>query len=362
VPPLASLGTVFGWIGCGLIGWGSQGVDAPRGTVERHLGVMGTWMRIEVEAVDRPTALLASERAIRAIEATEARLSTWRDDSELARLNGTPVGEVFFLSPETARDLRVAQGVWEATQGAFDPGIGGLVRAFGLRTGGRRPAAAELESFLEGKGLRSFELEGTRARRLHPALTLEEGGFGKGAALDAALRALQGAAVEHALIDLGGQVALYGERVLALELADPRDRARPVLRLEIRSGSFSTSGNAERAVTVESERISHILDPRTARPARDFGSLSVLASDATTADALSTGLYVLGPDDALAWTREHPPIECLVLEVALGGLRARASTGWRGKLVALVDDLEIIYSPPSGTPLEADGTTPVENP
>jgi thiamine biosynthesis lipoprotein len=319
---------------------------------------MGTWLRLEVEGADRAQALEASERAVRAVEATEARLSTWRDDSELARLNRSPVGEAFALSPETARDLALARELWRATDGAFDPGIGGLVRAWGLRSGGRQPGAGELAALLEARGLASLALEGTSARRLHPLLELEEGGFGKGVALDAAVRELAASGVEHALLDLGGQVALVGRRATVVELADPRDRGRPVLALELESGSLSTSGNAERAVTVGDTRIGHILDPRTGEPARDFGSVSVLAADATTADVLSTALYVLGPDGALAWASEHPPIECLVLEVLPHGLRARASAGWPARLVALVPELEILRSPPSDARIRPGGSIP----
>ena len=56
-------------------------------TVERRLGLMGTTLDLTVEALDRATALDASEKAVAALEAAEARLSTWREDGELARLN-----------------------------------------------------------------------------------------------------------------------------------------------------------------------------------------------------------------------------------------------------------------------------------
>jgi len=66
---------------------------------------MGTEATVRVEASDREAALAASEAAVRALEAAEARLSTWTDDSELARLNLAPVGEPVALSPELAAEL-----------------------------------------------------------------------------------------------------------------------------------------------------------------------------------------------------------------------------------------------------------------
>src|ERR1700753_3271814 len=67
--------------------------------VERRLGTMGTWCDLAGEGARRDAALAASERAVRALEAAEARLSTWRQDTELWRLNQAPVGTPFPLSP-----------------------------------------------------------------------------------------------------------------------------------------------------------------------------------------------------------------------------------------------------------------------
>ena len=93
----------------------------------------------EVEAAGRKEALEASERTIRAIERAEQRLSTWRASSELSRLNSTPAGDVLQLSAELTAELGEARRIWKETGGAFDPGIGALVRTFDLRGEGREP-------------------------------------------------------------------------------------------------------------------------------------------------------------------------------------------------------------------------------
>src|SRR4029077_2871801 len=127
--------------------------------VERRLGLMGTELEIHVEAVDRATALDASEVAVRALEATETRLSTWRQDSELARLNRAPVGTPVQLSPLLAAELRGVRHWWRETGGAFDPGIGALVAAWGLRAGGRVPTVEERERARDAGGLAALALE-----------------------------------------------------------------------------------------------------------------------------------------------------------------------------------------------------------
>lgn len=310
--------------------------------VERRLSAMGTWLELRVQAGERAAGLAASERALAAIEACERRLSTWVEDSELARLNRAPLGEWQALSPELAHDLERARHHWIGTGGAFDPGLGALVEIWGLRTGGRMPSEAELVAARGARGFAAFELEGRRARRLHARAAIEEGGFGKGLALDAALAALAADGVREAVVDLGGQLALLGAGATTT-LADPRARARAVLELELRPGSFATSGNSERGIVVDGVARAHLLDPRSGTPCADFGSLSVWAADATTADCLSTGLYVMGPEAARTWCAAHPGIEFVLVLPEGGRLRVVASAGWRGRLRPLVSDLDLRF-------------------
>lgn len=296
----------------------SAGVVGPEATperVQRRLSCMGTLLLVEVEAPTRRAALAASEAAVGALEDVEERLSTWRPDSELSRLNRAPVGEVVRLSPELAEDLAAARAGWEETGGAFDPAVGSLVAAWGLRSGGRIPSPSELEAARVPAGLAALEFQGRLARRLHPAVQVEEGGFGKGIGLDRALAVLAQAGAERARLDLGGQVALLpAARPYSVAVRHPTDRARTVIELALTHGSLATSGNGERGLVVAGRAIGHVLDPRSGEPVPDFGSLTVWAADATRADMLSTGLYVLGPERALALAAADEGIGVLVIE------------------------------------------------
>jgi len=178
---------------------------------------------------------------------------------------------------------------------------------------------------------------------------LEEGGFGKGAGLDAALAALREAGATRAVLDLGGQVALLGSGPFRLAVAHPDLRGRPLLEVSLDGGSLATSGNSERGIVVDGEHLGHLLDPRTGQPAPDFGSITVWAPDALTADCLSTALYIEGPDAALAWVAERPGIEVIVIERAGDSLLVRPSDGLRGRLRPLWGDLNVRFSPTATT-------------
>jgi thiamine biosynthesis lipoprotein len=94
-------------------------------------------------------------------------------------------------------------------------------------------------------------------------------------------------------------------------------------------------------VIVDGIAIGHVLDPRSGRPAPDFGSLTVWARDGITADGLSTGLYVLGPDSALAWAARAPEIDMVVIETHPTELVVRATPGIAGRLRMIAPDARV---------------------
>lgn len=306
--------------------------------VERSQLHMGTLLTVRIEADDHTSAVEASERVFAAVAAAETRLSTWRGDTELARLNAAAQGVDVALSPETVADLATAMDCSRLTEGAFDPTVGPLVSAWGLRDGGRLAAPADIDAALRGVGIDGLALTESSAQRIHPDLRLDEGGFGKGAALDDAAATLAAtASVRSAILDFGGQLLVYSrdaqtEARANVAVAHPDQRERLVAEFTVGSGSVATTGNGERGVVVDGRDLGHVLDPRSGRIADDFGSLTVwtdpsLDSAATLADCLSTGLYVLGADAALEFAAGHVGIEVLVAERMPDDVRIRASAG-----------------------------------
>ena len=206
--------------------------------------LMGTVCEIDAA---NPEPAFAEARRI------EAMISTWREDSELSRLNR---GENPKGSPELSAMLDQAMAISRETGGAFDPTIGRITLP-------RRGAKAGID----------------------------EGGFGKGYALDRMLALTPG----KAMINFGGQIAVRGARDVSI--AHPRHRDHPLVTLTLRDASLSTSS--------DSEQPGHILDPVTGKAVPSWGSVSVIDPSAFRADALSTALYVMGPQRGLAWARAH---------------------------------------------------------
>ncbi len=299
--------------------------------VERRALAMGTRVEVIVEADDRGRAVAASQAALDVVTDTERRLSTWRDDSELSLLNTTPVGSWAALSAATSRELSEAL-VWaEATGGAFDPTVGALVRAWDLRGAGRVPSEDDLRALRRRVGHAGLEVSSTGGRRTIDGLEVEEGGFGKGAALRAATAAAVAAGARCVRVDLGGQWASGGTcEEVRLSVSHPADRSREIATFPWSRGSVATSGHSERDVTVNGVTVGHLLDPRTGRPAPYVGSVTVAAPDPLVADVVATALAVMGPDEGALWLRTHPD---LVLEALYaftltdGGVRLLVTPG-----------------------------------
>ncbi len=302
-------------------------MSAPPGeTIVRTLAAMGTELSIEVRATDRPAALQASELVYRAIRDTEARLSTWRDDSELSRLNAGEKPTAGFPSARTLDEIEQAFRWAQATEGAFHPGAGRLVDLYDLRGPGHWPTDEELAELESHLVLLRETLELNPGLSFESGIRLEEGAFAKGAALDAALEALDNQpGVHSALIDFGGELARFGE---ALEQPVPvsaaNDRERVALEVASRAPHVAVTSNVVRGREVDGREVGHVVDPRLGRPVDSPFSVTVFAESGLAADALSTALFVLGPDAGLPLVESLPNVEALFLPPVESALRASA--------------------------------------
>jgi len=276
---------------------------SPAPTIERARFLMGTRLLI---AARGPAAETAIERAFAEVDRLERELSNWRDDSEVALLNRTAADRPVVCSEDLYAAVAAALAWAQRTDGAFDPTVEPLVRRLGLRgDAGRLPGAPPEAPPGPGPAPIGWRLVAVRpedrsVRYLARGVGLDFGGIGKGIALDAAAAVLKRAGVAAAQLDFGGQVLVFGhgpdEGGWSLGLSDPDERDRAVGAFVLRAGSLAVSGNSERAAGVP-----HLLDPCTGAPAPFDGSVTVVAPDATSADALSTALFVLGPERGLAY-------------------------------------------------------------
>ena len=96
-------------------------------------------------------------------------------------------------------------------------------------------------------------------------------------------------------------------------IADPRGTHDPFATLHITDGTFSTSGDYERFFMKDGVRYHHLLDPDFGEPARGCRSVTIVANRAVMADVLSTGVFIMGPDEGMKLIEQLPDVEGVIV-------------------------------------------------
>ncbi len=264
------------------------------------------------------------EAVERALDEVDRRMSTFRDDSELAAIRRAdgPVP----VSEETAEVVEEALRLAEATGGAFDPTVQPLVELWGIH-GPRRtapPTDAEIAAATARVGWHRVRL----GRDPEGRPTIDAGGtaldlsaIAKGHAVDRVSHALSALHLPDHLVEVGGEVRAMGRGPAGpwrLGIDRPVEGLAPGQQLAgvavLTNVAMATSGNYRNAYEVEGQRVVHTLDPRTGRPALGrVASATVVAPDCRTADGWATALMVLGPDQGLPLVEARPDLDALLL-------------------------------------------------
>jgi thiamine biosynthesis lipoprotein len=273
--------------------------------LEHRFTAMGGPCAIRVDCDDEGAALAAIARAEAEVRRLEGKYSRYREDSllsEINRLAGT--GEALSVDAETAGLLHYAQTLWEQSNGLFDPTSGVLRRAWDFRSG-RLPEPSEIDRWLSLVGWERVCWNGDSIALEVAGMELDLGGCVKEYAADAAAAALAGAELDHALVDLAGDMACTGGQAdgapWRIGIRNPTGRRRAAARLDLPLGGIASSGDYERCIEIDGRRYGHILDPRTGWPVEGLVAVSVAAPQCLVAGSFAT-LAMLRPErDALDW-------------------------------------------------------------
>jgi len=314
-----------------------SGAGRPRHPVTEERLAMGSRLRVTVWTADEPAARAAVARVFAEFERLDALLSVWRAGSDVLRLNAAAGREAVAVHEDTRRVLDAARQVSDWTGGAFDVTFGALADAwrFDHDQDDRVPTAAEIAARLPLVDYRQVRVDagpGT-AFIARPGMRVHLGGIGKGYAVDRAVALLRAAGFGDFLVQSGGDLYVggrNGEAPWRLGIQDPRGPAETVFAsLEVTDATFSTSGDYERFFEQDGVRYHHLIDPAVGQPARGCRSVTIVARQATVADGLSTGVFILGPERGMALVERLPDVEAVIVTA---DNRVLVSSGLRGRL------------------------------
>ncbi len=229
----------------------------------------------------------------------DAEMSPWRTDSDISRFNASERGGA--ASVEMVRVTQAALELAQTSGGTFDPTVGPLVARWGfgpIERGG-------------GPDWRGVRIEGGAIVKSRGELTLDLCGIAKGRALDRAAELARSHGLDTALLDLGGELSALGRhpsgRDWQVAVEHPVRPQLVAAMLHLPDGmAVATSGLSQQSYSVGTSLWGHIIDPIAATPVQGrLRSVTVLSSDAMTADGWATALFAAGDDVGPALARDR---------------------------------------------------------
>ncbi len=269
-------------------------------------------------------------------------VSTYRDDSELARFNQSVSTNAVPIGPVLRRLLKVAREVSVASGGAFDVTCGPLLDVWRFDDTDQAltpPDESRLEDIRSRCGHERLHFDGTTLRKEHPQMHLNVNAIAPGLAADLLREWLAARGMTNVYVEVGGETLAAGTKAhgqpwrvgIQRPAMDAAVGGRPERIVELRDRALATSGDYRHYRRDGAGHVvSHIFDPRKGRPlVSDWASVSVLAPTCAEADAWATALFVLGPEEGLALLPQKAPgVEAMFLVRAGEGFKVLQTPGF----------------------------------
>ncbi len=277
---------------------------SPPPLLQQQAYVFGTLVEVSIYGAPEAQASQAAAAVLARFDELHRTLHAWQP-SELSRLNtALGRGESTTVSPGLAAMLRDAQRLSIQSNELFNPAIGGLIALWGFHADmpqARVPDDSAIASWLaRHPRMTDLVIDGKTITGLNPAVRLDLGGYAKGRALDDAVAILKAHGIANALVNIGGNVialGAHGDRPWRVGIQHPR-KPGTLATLDLLDGeAIGTSGDYQRYFEAGGRRYSHLIDPRSGRPAAGMRSVTILVSGkgaGTRSDALSKPLFIEG--------------------------------------------------------------------
>jgi thiamine biosynthesis lipoprotein len=311
-------------------------VARPRTLVEADSGyrlIMGTFAHVIAVAPDQRTANKSIDAALKQLQTIEALMSYHRDDSEIAILNRSGYERPLKVSKDTFQVVQKAIEFSSLSDGAFDITVGPLVDLWRKAAEANSvPTDAELAEVRAKVGYQKLILDANQMtiKFSVEGMKLDLGAIAKGYGIDKAVETMQTCGATAGLVDVGGNIRCFGKPKAKphwlIGLQDPNeienrksktensiDVGKPLLILKLNDAAVATSGHYRRFVSIGGKKFSHIIDTKTGFSSDKLASVTIIAKDATTADALSTAVIVMGAENGLALIEKIPQTEAILI-------------------------------------------------
>lgn len=265
-----------------------------------HIKLVLDGLNVDAETLHRSIADSLSE--------LDAKLSNYREDSEISKLNQDKTSSWLPVSKEIMQLLVIAKAVHGFTDGCLDLTIKPLFDLWGFsRHENKVPSKADIDSVLAHVGMDKIVLDAEHQRllKLDPEVGIDLSAIAQGYSVGAIAQLLEGQGIQNYMVEIGGEMMVKGHKAngeewrIAIEKPTPFTReVQKVISIHQQNGeAVMTSGTYRNFFEEQGKVYSHILNPKTGRPVEhNLLSVTVLHDDPTWADAWDTALLCMGEE------------------------------------------------------------------
>ena len=280
--------------------------------------IMGTAIHVELWHTDKKIAEKNIQRVFTEMHRIDSLMSPFKKDSELSLINDHAAKYPVKISSELLNLIQTSLNISKLSNGAFDITFASVGQFYDYRKK-LRPTKKEMSANLKKINYKNIKLD-HKNKTIFFTLTgtqIDLGGIAKGHAVDNSIKILQKNGITQAMVSAGGDTRIIGDkggRPWYVGIRHPRDKNKSAVILPLSQTAISTSGDYERYFIKDNVRHHHIIKPGTGDSARELRSVSILGTDSTTVDALSTTVFILGLNKGMKLISTLPNTEAIIID------------------------------------------------
>lgn len=284
---------------------------------QKEFDVMGTKAKVEFESESSKQADMLVEQVVAEMHRIDRLMSPFKPDSELSKINQQAGRHPVAISNELFALLEKSEYFSKLTQGAFDISFSSVGYLYDYRKH-QRPDESQKKALtpqINYQRIRLNKIEKT-VEFDNDKIKIDLGGIAKGHAVDRCIEILISHGIKNAFVSAGGDSRVIGKkngRLWYIGIRHPRNEGKLIVNLPLQEVAISTSGDYERFFIEDGIRYHHIIDPKTGDSVRNSQSVTILAATSTVADALSTSIFVLGPDKGMQLINKMPDVSAIII-------------------------------------------------
>lgn len=275
--------------------------------------LLGTVVEIQVRDADEKKAEDAIQKAFAEVKRIDDLFTTYNEESQIWKFNNSS-DSIFSIDQEVYRLMVICDSITKLSNGCFDVSLDNLTKEWGFYSDNPElPAKVQIDSALLLSGWNNITLLVDNKIYKNKKVGLNFGAIAKGYAVDKAITVLKNSGIKEALVNAGGEISVIGNDWI-VGIQHPRENNSIIKKIKLDGYTVATSGDYEQYFEVDGVRYHHILDPKTGYPSTGLQSVTIINKSNTIADALATGVFVMGKENGMKLIESLDDTETMIID------------------------------------------------